>query len=474
MLRPYTGSAMPRTTPLDRVRNIGIMAHIDAGKTTTTERILYYTGRTYKLGEVHDGTATMDWMEQEQERGITITSAATTAFWPRRGQQYRINIIDTPGHVDFTVEVERSLRVLDGAITVLDAVGGVEPQTETVWRQADRYHVPRIVFVNKMDRVGADFEMCVKMVRERLGANVVPIHLPLGSGELFTGIVDLIRQVEIVYDDDSLGKKYVEGPVPAALKDKVKEMRHHLLDDRLEQVVAHLLHFVFQRGRHGSFDILFAERVVVVHDLHLPDQVDDAGEELARAERQVDRNDVGAEPLAYHLDAHLEVRAHPVHLVHEDDARHVVTVRLAPHGLGLGLDAAHGVEHGDGAVENAQAALHLDGEVQVAGGVDDVDAVLLAAAGPEGGGGGGGNGDAALLLLLHPVHGGGAVVHLAQLVGPAGVVEDPLGRSRFPGIDVGHDADVTNLVERRGARHSSLSQGAACCAPPVSKNAGRP
>src|SRR5207247_2082875 len=144
---------MPRTTPLDKIRNIGIMAHIDAGKTTTTERILYYTGRTYKLGEVHDGTATMDWMEQEQERGITITSAATTAFWPRRGEQYRINIIDTPGHVDFTVEVERSLRVLDGALTLLDAVGGVEPQTETVWRQADRYHVPRIIFVNKKDRV---------------------------------------------------------------------------------------------------------------------------------------------------------------------------------------------------------------------------------------------------------------------------------------------------------------------------------
>src|SRR5213594_3200652 len=226
---------MPRVTPLERIRNIVIMSHIDAGKTTTTERILYYTGRTYKLGEVHDGTATMDWMEQEQERGITITSAATTAFWPRRGDQHRINIIDTPGHVDFTVEVERSLRVLDGAITVLDAVGGVEPQTETVWRQADRYHVPRVIFVNKMDRVGADFEMCVRMVRERLGANVVPIHLPLGSGELFTGIIDLIREVEIVYDDESLGKKYVEGPVPAALKDKVKEMRHHLLEAIVEQ-----------------------------------------------------------------------------------------------------------------------------------------------------------------------------------------------------------------------------------------------
>src|SRR6266853_766535 len=229
-----TRTGMPRITPLDKIRNIGIMAHIDAGKTTTTERILYYTGRTYKLGEVHDGTATTDWMEQEQERGITITSAATPAFWPRRGQPYRINIIDTPGHVDFTVEVERSLRVLDGAITVLDAVGGVEPQTETVWRQADRYHVPRVVFVNKMDRVGADFEMCVKMVRERLGANVVPVHLPLGAGELFTGIVDLIRQVEIVYDDDSLGAKWVEGPVPDALKAKVAKLRHDLIDAAVE------------------------------------------------------------------------------------------------------------------------------------------------------------------------------------------------------------------------------------------------
>ncbi len=225
---------MPRTTPLDRIRNIGIMAHIDAGKTTTTERILYYTGRTYKLGEVHDGTATMDWMEQEQERGITITSAATTAFWPRLEQQYRINIIDTPGHVDFTVEVERSLRVLDGAVTLLDAVGGVEPQTETVWRQADRYAVPRIVFVNKMDRVGADFDMCLRMMRDRLGAKVVPIQLPLGSGELFTGLVDLVRQIEIVYDDDTLGKKYVEGPVPAALKERVKQLRHEMLEACVE------------------------------------------------------------------------------------------------------------------------------------------------------------------------------------------------------------------------------------------------
>jgi elongation factor G len=225
---------MPRTTPLDKIRNIGIMAHIDAGKTTTTERILYYTGRTYKLGEVHDGTATMDWMEQEQERGITITSAATTAFWTCRGEQYRINIIDTPGHVDFTVEVERSLRVLDGAVTLLDAVGGVEPQTETVWRQADRYHVPRIIFVNKMDRVGADFEQCLKMVRQRLGAKAVPIQLPLGSGELFTGLIDIVRQVQIVYDDETLGKKYLEGPVPEAFRETVAKMRHELLEAIVE------------------------------------------------------------------------------------------------------------------------------------------------------------------------------------------------------------------------------------------------
>src|SRR5437867_1100132 len=196
--------AMPRTTPLEKIRNIGIMAHIDAGKTTTTERILYLTGRTYKLGEVHEGTATMDWMEQEQERGITITSAATTTFWMRGGQQFRINIIDTPGHVDFTVEVERSLRVLDGAVALLDAVGGVEPQTETVWRQADRYRVPRIIFVNKMDRVGADFDMCVRMVRDRLGAKPVAIQLPLGAGALVTGVVDLVRLIVFVLGGDTI------------------------------------------------------------------------------------------------------------------------------------------------------------------------------------------------------------------------------------------------------------------------------
>jgi elongation factor G len=225
---------MARTTPLDRIRNIGIMAHIDAGKTTTTERILYYTGRTYKLGEVHEGTATMDWMEQEQERGITITSAATFCQWPRNDEMYQINIIDTPGHVDFTVEVERSLRVLDGAVTLLDGVGGVEPQTETVWRQADRYTVPRLVFVNKMDRVGADFDRCLTMMRERLGANAFPLQYPLGSGELFTGLIDIVRQVEVIYDEDSKGVKWEEGPVPEAFREKIGQLRHELVEAAVE------------------------------------------------------------------------------------------------------------------------------------------------------------------------------------------------------------------------------------------------
>jgi len=225
---------MPRKTPLHKLRNIGIMAHIDAGKTTTTERILYYTGRIHRLGEVHDGAATMDWMEQEQERGITITSATTTAFWKRFEEDYRINIIDTPGHVDFTVEVERSLRVLDGAVAVFCAVGGVEPQSETVWRQADRYGVPRIAFVNKMDRVGADFMHVVEMIKDRLGANVYPLHYPLGEGELFTGMVDIVRRVELVYDNDSLGATWAEGPVPDALQKKVEELRHKLVEAAVE------------------------------------------------------------------------------------------------------------------------------------------------------------------------------------------------------------------------------------------------
>jgi elongation factor G len=225
---------MARNTPLDRVRNIGIMAHIDAGKTTTTERILYYTGRTYKLGEVDDGTATMDWMEQEQERGITITSAATTTEWTRNGTAFQVNIIDTPGHVDFTVEVERSLRVLDGAIAVFCAVGGVEPQSETVWRQADRYGVPRVAFVNKMDRVGADFDNVVGEIRQRLGAKAFPVQIPLGAGELFTGVVDVVRRKEIVYDEASMGQKYHEGPVPAAMKDRVEALRRELIEAAVE------------------------------------------------------------------------------------------------------------------------------------------------------------------------------------------------------------------------------------------------
>jgi elongation factor G len=225
---------MARTTPLDRYRNIGIMAHIDAGKTTTTERILYYTGRSYKIGEVHEGTAVMDWMEQEQERGITITSAATTAFWTRNGIEHRINIIDTPGHVDFTVEVERSLRVLDGAVTLLDSVAGVEPQTETVWRQADRYGVPRIIFANKMDRVGADFDRCLAMIRDRLTKGAYPIQLPVGSGELFTGHIDVLRRIQIVFDDESLGKTFAECPVPEAYVERMEQARHEVIEAAVE------------------------------------------------------------------------------------------------------------------------------------------------------------------------------------------------------------------------------------------------
>src|SRR5712692_4552721 len=192
---------MARQTPIERVRNIGIMAHIDAGKTTTTERVLYYTGINYKIGEVHDGTATMDWMVQEQERGITITSAATTCFW----RDNRINIIDTPGHVDFTIEVERSLRVLDGAVAVFCAVGGVEPQSETVWRQADRYGVPRIAFINKMDRVGADYARVVREIRDKLKAKPLLLQIPIGNEEKFTGVIDLIEMKAITYNDETQG-----------------------------------------------------------------------------------------------------------------------------------------------------------------------------------------------------------------------------------------------------------------------------
>ena len=221
---------MPRSHPLERVRNIGIMAHIDAGKTTTTERILYYTGVNYKLGETHDGSATMDWMEQEQERGITITSAATTAYW----KGHRINIIDTPGHVDFTVEVERSLRVLDGSVTVFCAKGGVEPQSETVWRQADKYHVPRMAFVNKMDIMGADFYNVVRMMRDRLKCNAVPIQLPIGVEDTFKGIIDLVEMKAYVYYDD-LGKDIRVEEIPADMQAKADEYHHELLEHVAEQ-----------------------------------------------------------------------------------------------------------------------------------------------------------------------------------------------------------------------------------------------
>jgi len=224
---------MPRITPLPQLRNIGIMAHIDAGKTTTTERILFYTGRLHRVGEVHEGTATMDWMEQEQERGITITSAATTCHWQRFDTDYRINIIDTPGHVDFTAEVERSLRVLDGAVAVFCAVGGVEPQSETVWRQADRYGVPRIAFVNKMDRIGADYMNVVGMMGDRLGANAHPVQYPLGEGELFTGVVDIVERKSIIYEDE-MGSKTTEGEVPDGLKVRIEELRHTLLEAAIE------------------------------------------------------------------------------------------------------------------------------------------------------------------------------------------------------------------------------------------------
>src|SRR5216684_2611324 len=207
---------MPRVHPIEDYRNFGIMAHIDAGKTTTTERILYYTGKSHKMGEVHEGAATMDWMEQEQERGITITSAATTAFWKNK----RLNIIDTPGHVDFTIEVERSLRVLDGAVCVLDSNQGVEPQTETVWRQGDKYKVPRIVFANKMDKTGADFYKCLDDIVDRLGAKPIAIQLPIGSENNFKGLVDLVRMKGVVWEDEALGANFKDIDIPADLDDK--------------------------------------------------------------------------------------------------------------------------------------------------------------------------------------------------------------------------------------------------------------
>src|SRR5687767_14847334 len=215
---------------LSKFRNIGIMAHIDAGKTTTTERVLYYTGITHKIGEVHEGTATMDWMEQEQERGITITSAATTCFWERDGVDHRINIIDTPGHVDFTMEVERSLRVLDGAVAVFDGVAGVEPQSETVWRQADKYKVPRICFINKLDRAGASFERSFQSILDRLGANAVALQIPIGSEDQFKGVVDLLQMKALIWNDETMGAKYDVTEIPADLLEKAQEEREKLVE----------------------------------------------------------------------------------------------------------------------------------------------------------------------------------------------------------------------------------------------------
>ncbi len=223
---------MARKTPIERYRNIGIMAHIDAGKTTTTERILFYTGISYKLGEVHDGTAVMDWMEQEQERGITITSATTTCFWKGMDQSYpehRINIIDTPGHVDFTIEVERSLRVLDGAVAVFCAVGGVEPQSETVWRQATKYEVPRVAFINKMDRAGADFARVVGQIKDRLGANAIPIQLPIGAEDKFKGVIDLVKMKAIYWDDSNLGVQFEQRDIPADMVEECNKWREHMV-----------------------------------------------------------------------------------------------------------------------------------------------------------------------------------------------------------------------------------------------------
>ncbi|HZR24325.1 MAG TPA: elongation factor G [Vicinamibacterales bacterium] len=243
---------MPRQSPLSKTRNIGIMAHIDAGKTTTTERILFYTGITYKIGEVHEGTAVMDWMEQEQERGITITSAATTCFW----RDHRINIIDTPGHVDFTAEVERSLRVLDGAVAVFDSVAGVEPQSETVWRQADKYRVPRICFVNKMDRIGADFKRTFEQIISKLEANPVAIQLPIGSEDKFLGVVDLIKMKSITYKDETMGADYIVGEIPADMLDEAKHYREQLIEK-----VSEVDDAILEKYLHGHADAITEDEI---------------------------------------------------------------------------------------------------------------------------------------------------------------------------------------------------------------------
>ena len=255
---------------LVNTRNIGIMAHIDAGKTTTTERILYYTGVNYKLGEVHEGTATMDWMAQEQERGITITSAATTAFWKVDDNDYKINIIDTPGHVDFTVEVERSLRVLDGAVAVFCAVGGVEPQSETVWHQANKYNVPRLAFVNKMDRTGADFIGVLQQIEKKLGANPIAMQLPIGDGDSFSGIVDLLENKAYEWDEESLGVKFNEIAIPEAMKSEVEEYRERLLETVVEFDDELMEKFLEDRDSVSVADIKKVLRKAVIDEKCVP------------------------------------------------------------------------------------------------------------------------------------------------------------------------------------------------------------
>jgi len=261
-----------RKTPIERYRNIGIMAHIDAGKTTTTERVLFYTGVSHKMGEVHEGTAVMDWMEQEQERGITITSAATTTFWRGMDQQYpeyRINIIDTPGHVDFTIEVERSLRVLDGAVCVLDANAGVEPQTETVWRQANKYEVPRLVFVNKMDKIGADFYRCVEMMKKRLGTNPVPVQLPIGAEDQFAGVVDLIRMKAIYWDDETRGMNYETKDIPEDMVDRAAKFRE-LMVEAAGEANEELMEKYLEGGDLSNEDILTGLRARTIANEIVP------------------------------------------------------------------------------------------------------------------------------------------------------------------------------------------------------------
>ena len=256
---------------LKYTRNIGIMAHIDAGKTTTTERILFFTGRTHRMGEVHDGNAQMDWMIQEQERGITITSAATTAFWKYRGDEFKINIIDTPGHVDFTVEVERSLRILDGAVAVFCAVGGVEPQSETVWRQANKYNVPRVAFVNKMDRAGADFFSVVHQIQEKLGANPVPVHLPIGAEENFRGLVDLVSMKAIVwYNSDVTGSSFEVEDIPSDLVDEANEWRAKMVESVASVDDTLLARFLEDHDSITQDEILTALRKSTVLGLIVP------------------------------------------------------------------------------------------------------------------------------------------------------------------------------------------------------------